>query len=330
MVRILGIESTCDETSIAIVEDGHKILSHLISSQASVHQQFGGVFPEIASRLHVTALPPLLKEALSQAELTLKDIDAIAVAYGPGLLGALLVGLQFAKGLAIGLNKPLVGVNHVEAHLFAASMNQTPTFPALGVVVSGGHTTLLHIKEIGSYQVLGETIDDAIGESFDKVAIMLGLSYPGGPLVEKLAREGNAQTYPFKSGKVQEKPLSFSFSGLKTAVLQTVKNHPDANRADIAASFQECVFKDLLAKITLALKQTGASSLLIGGGVANNKRLQQLLKELPVSVYFPPADLTLDNAAMIAGLGFFNLNKKGPSPLSLEPATRIPWQNTFS
>lgn len=323
MTLILGIESTCDETSIALVEDGRHILSHIISSQAAVHEQFGGVFPEIASRLHVAALPLLLQKALKEADSSLSQIDGIAVAYGPGLLGALLTGLNFAKGLAIGLHKPLIAVNHIEAHLFAATMQEMPPFPSLGVVISGGHTTLLKIDALGSYQVLGETIDDAIGESFDKVAIMLGLRYPGGPEIEKLALQGNARAYPFKSGKVQDHPLHFSFSGLKTAVLQTLKNHPDAVKADIAASFQETVFQDLLAKISLALSMTGARSLLIGGGVANNCYLQSLLKRLPIPLFLPPPALTLDNAAMIAGLGYFNLQTKGPSPLSLKPATRI-------
>ncbi len=323
MALILGIETTCDETGIALVEDGHKIISHHVLSQASDHERFGGVFPELASRLHVPALPLLFNKTLEESGKSAEDIDAIAVAYGPGLVGALLAGLQFAKGLCIGLKKPLIAVNHVEAHLFAAAMNKNPEFPALGVVVSGGHTTLLLIKAIGFYEVLGETIDDAIGESFDKVAIMLGLSYPGGPLIEKIAKTGNPHLYPFKSGKVQERPLSFSFSGLKTAVLQMLKNYPEAHPADVAASFQECVFKDLLSKISMTLQKTGARSLLVGGGVANNKRLQSLLQELPLPVFLPPPELTLDNAAMIAGLGYHNLLHKGPSPLSLEPATRI-------
>ncbi len=323
MVLILGIETTCDETGVALVEDGYKIISHHVLSQASRHEKFGGVFPELASRLHMPALPLLFNKILEESGRELQEIDAIAVAYGPGLLGALLSGLQFAKGLSIGLKKPLVAVNHVEAHLFAASMNRSPEFPAIGVVVSGGHTTLLLIEAIGSYGVLGETIDDAIGESFDKVAIMLGLSYPGGPLIEKIAAQGDPSLYPFRSGKVKERPLSFSFSGLKTAVLQMLKNHPTAKASDIAASFQECVFKDLLFKISVALKKTGARSILVGGGVANNKRLQGLLQDLPLPVFLPPPELTLDNAAMIAGLGYHNLIHKGPSPLSLEPATRI-------
>lgn len=315
MVLILGIETTCDETGIALVEDGHKIIRNDVLSQAAVHETYGGVFPELASRLHSEALPRLLKNY------PLKEIDGIAVAYGPGLIGALLTGVQFAKGLAIGLQKPLIAVNHVEAHLFAAVMGQTAPFPALGIVVSGGHTALLQIDQMGSYKLLGQTIDDAIGESFDKVAIMLGLPYPGGAPLEKLAKKGDPHRFPFKGGRVQ--PLDFSFSGLKTAVMQTIKNHPDANKADIAASFQEAAFGDLLAKVRLAIKTIQPASLLMGGGVANNERLKELLRGLALPLFVPPPALTLDNAAMIAGLGYFNLKTKGPSPLSIAPATRI-------
>lgn len=321
MTTILGIETTCDETGIAIVRDGHTILSNQVASQASVHEAFGGVFPEVASRLHVEALPRMLQAALTEAALELKDVDAIAVAYGPGLMGALLTGLQFAKGLAIGLHKPLVAVNHVEAHLFAAAMNKEPLFPALGVVVSGGHTALLQIDQIGSYKLLGQTIDDAIGESFDKVAIMLGLPYPGGAPLEKLALLGKPDAFPFRAGRVQGKPLDFSFSGLKTAVLQTIAKNP--RKEDVAASFQEAAFQDLLSKARLAHKQIGARSLLLGGGVANNQRLRELLLTLEIPLFAPPPALTLDNAAMIAGLGYFNLQTTGPASLLLDASPRI-------
>ena len=320
---ILGIESTCDESGVALVEGGRKILSNQVYSQSSVHAATGGVIPEVASRLHVKTLPLLLEESLKEANLPLEAIDAVAIAHGPGLIGALLVGLQFAKGLSIGLKKPLIAVNHVEAHLFAALMNgPPPPLPALGIVVSGGHTSLLLIKKIGSYELLGETIDDAIGEAFDKVACRLGLPYPGGAALEKMATSGDPHRFPFRSGRIKDQPLNFSFSGLKTALLMAINKADKKDYPDLAASFQEAAFSDLFAKIQLAIDLVKPASLLVGGGVAGNQTLIRGL-DFGLPLLAPPKELTLDNAAMIAGLGFFNFMEKGPSPITLAPKTRI-------
>lgn len=324
---ILGIESTCDETAIALVKDGKTILAQTIASSADIHAKYGGVFPELACRRHLEAILPLLREALAQAQLTSDQIDAIAVAKGPGLVGALLVGMQTAKGLSLAWNKPLIGVNHVEAHLYAAMMEQEkPLFPAIGLVLSGGHTLLLAIESLGKYRPLGTTVDDALGEAFDKVATLLGLPYPGGPHVERIARHGNPRRYPFRAGKVKKNPLDFSFSGIKTSVLYTLRENPEA--ADVAASFQEAVFTDLAKKTALALTHTPAQALYLGGGVCNNQRLRTLFAEkfphLPL--FWPPALLSLDNAAMIGGLAYHKFLERGKvsDPLDLEVLPRIP------
>jgi len=328
---ILGIESTCDETAIALVKDGKTILAQAIASSADIHAKYGGIFPELACRRHLEAILPLLHEALETAKITPDQIDAIAVAKGPGLVGALLVGMQTAKGLSLAWNKPLIGVNHVEAHLYAAMMEQeTPLFPALGLVLSGGHTLLLAIESLGKYRPLGTTVDDAIGEAFDKVAILLGLPYPGGPHVERIARHGNPHRHPFRAGKVKKNPLDFSFSGIKTSVLYAIqgKNLLDTEKADIAASFQEAVFTDLAGKTALALTHTPAQALYLGGGVCNNQRLRILFAEkfphLPL--FWPPALLSLDNAAMIGGLAYhkFLEREKRSDSLDLEVLPRIP------
>lgn len=327
-MTILGIETTCDETSCAVVQKGQKILSNVIYTQTALHDPFGGVVPELACRRHIDVITTVLKEALDQANCTLDDIDTIAVAKGPGLIGALLIGLYFAKTLAWAKKKPLVGINHIEAHLYAAIMSHTmpPQLPALGVVLSGGHTSLVRLHDIGSYELIGETLDDAIGEAFDKTAKILGLGYPGGPLIEKLAAQGDPKRFHFSAGRVKGRPLDFSFSGIKTAVLYTVKDKTlsEQDRCDIAASFQEAVCHDVLKKVSLALQETGVKALYLGGGVTRNMHLRALLeKELPVTCYWPEKELCLDNAAMIAGLAFH----KAPTPLfDLEPETRIPFK----
>lgn len=233
---VLGIESTCDETGASVVEDGRRILSNVVASSADIHERFGGVFPELACRRHIDAILPVIDEALRKAAVTPKEIDLIAVAKGPGLVGALLIGMNAAKGLSIAWEKPLIGVNHVEGHLYASMMELSDIpLPALGVVLSGGHTLLLKILDIGSYEPIGTTVDDAVGEAFDKVASLLGLPYPGGPHVERLAKTGNPKGCHFTPGNVKKNPLDFSFSGLKTAVLYTVKGQA-AQKEDIAAS----------------------------------------------------------------------------------------------
>ncbi len=327
-MRILGIESTCDETALAVVQDGVHILSNVISSQIDLHKEFGGVVPELACRRHIDVIVPVLQKALSEAGCSLDDIDAIAVAKGPGLVGALLVGLHFAKSLALALDKPLIPINHIEAHLYAAVMSHENThFPALGAVLSGGHTSLVSMLGVGSYRLIGETIDDAIGESFDKVAKMLMLGYPGGPKVEKLALAGDPSRFRFKAGRVKANPLDFSFSGIKTSVLYTIRDLAkpltEQDVYDICASFQEAVFHDVLHKIELALQQDTYKAIYLGGGVTQNKRLRTLLSErLPLQLFWPKVDLCLDNAAMIAGLAFH----KAPLPtLDIDPETRIPF-----
>lgn len=323
---VLGIESTCDETGAAIVKDGRHILSNVLASSADIHEKYGGVFPELACRRHIEAILPVIDEAIQKAGVTPDQIDLIAVAKGPGLVGALLIGMNAAKGLAIAWNKPLIGVNHVEAHLYASLMHLDPIpLPALGIVLSGGHTLLLKILGLGSYEPIGTTVDDAIGEAFDKVASLLGLPYPGGPHVERLAATGNLKAHSFSSGKVKRSPLHFSFSGLKTAVLYAVKGNEAISKADVAASFQETAFRDVANKAYLASKLFPCQALFLGGGVCANQRLRQIMAETfpDLPIFWPPGHLSLDNAAMIAGLGA----KKfllGADPLDLEVQTRIP------
>lgn len=337
-MKILGIETTCDETSVAIVEDGFEILSHLINSQVALHRQFGGVVPELACRRHIDVITPLLDEAMQSARLSFQDIDVISVAKGPGLIGALLIGLNFAKGLAWSIQKPLIGINHIEAHLYAAMMSQPQEallFPALGVVLSGGHTSLVLVDKIGSYRLLGETVDDAIGEAFDKVAKILGLPYPGGPEIELLAKGGDPLSFPFKSSRVKGQPLDFSFSGIKTSVLYAVKGNtlqkemPAASeKKNIAASFQRAVFQDVIEKIELALKTYPVKALFLGGGVTQNKELRHMLqKSVSLPLFWPSGELCLDNAAMIAGLGYHKYLENSKDELFiLEPETRIPFE----
>lgn len=331
---VLGIESTCDETGFAVVRDGKEILSNVIATQEDLHQIYGGVIPELACRRHVDVLLPLLKKALDQAKVKIEEIDLIAVAHGPGLIGALLIGLNFAKGLALSLGKPFVGVNHVEAHLYAVLMEHQPLLPALGVVISGGHTALIEVMAVGTYKLLGQTQDDAMGEAFDKVAKLLELPYPGGPQIEKLAAKGNPLRYPFKGGHVKENPLNLSFSGLKTAVLYAVrgqnasKHSPsiiqEEDKADIAASFQQAACSYLAEKILFAVQQEAVKSLILGGGVTQNKTLRQCVeKKVTCPVFWPPPGLSLDNAAMIAGLGLHTFLQKGANKMDHEALTRI-------
>jgi N6-L-threonylcarbamoyladenine synthase len=336
---VLGIESTCDETACALVQDGKEVLSNVISSQAELHNPFGGVFPELACRRHVDALIPVIKKALQTAGVVSpSEIGLVAAAKGPGLIGALLIGLNSAKALSYAWSVPFIGVNHVEAHLYAAMMPlENPPFPALGLVISGGHTFMVKIDEVGKYEMIGSTRDDAVGEAFDKVAALLGLPYPGGPAIEALAKQGDPSRFPFRPGKIKDHPLDFSFSGLKTNVLYKVKgqsackNAPliitEQEKADVAASFQETALRDVVFKTFEAAKTFPCKALYCGGGVSNNLRLRELFNTLncPYPVHYPERDLTLDNAAMIAGLGFhcYRRREKGDG-YDLEPMTRIP------
>jgi N6-L-threonylcarbamoyladenine synthase len=333
---VLGIESTCDETACSVVRNGKDILSNVIASQNDIHAKYGGVFPELASRRHIDVIIPVIDQALNQANVELREIDLIAVAYGPGLLGSILVGLNAAKTLALALNKPLVPVNHVEAHLYAALMPlYAPPFPCIGVVLSGAHTNLLKIKDIGQYEVLGQTVDDAIGEAFDKAAKIMDLPYPGGPHIEILARSGNLNRYQFKAGKVKERPLDFSFSGIKTGVLYAVRGQNGtseksvlslADKCDIAASFQEAVFSDVINKTLKTAKNEQIHTIVLGGGVTNNQRLRNMFKEAApeYNILWPLPGLSLDNAAMIAGLGYHRYKILGGGvSLDIDAATRM-------
>ncbi len=335
---VLGIESTCDETACAIVKDGRDVLSNVISSQTELHNRFGGVFPELACRQHVDSLIPVIKQAIEEAKVSPTEIDLIAAAKGPGLIGALLIGLNSAKSLSYAWNIPFIGVNHVEAHLYAAMMPlENPPLPALGLVISGGHTFIVRIDELGKYHMIGTTQDDAVGEAFDKVATLLGLPYPGGPEIEALAKLGDPSKFPFRPGKIKTHPLDFSFSGLKTNVLYTLKGQSalkdapliisEKEKADVAASFQETALRDVVSKCMTAAKTFDCKAIYCGGGVSNNGRLRELFNErnTPYSVYYPGKRMTLDNAAMIAGLGFhcYQREKKGDG-FDLEPLTRIP------
>ncbi len=335
---VLGIESTCDETACAIVRNGTEILSNVIFSQTEIHEQFGGVYPELACRRHVDVLISVIEKAIKEAQVEFSEIDLIAAAKGPGLIGALLIGLNAAKALSLAWERPFIGVNHVEAHLYAAMMPlETPPFPAIGLVISGGHTFTVKMEGIGNYKLIGTTQDDAIGEAFDKVATLMGLPYPGGPVIEALAKQGDPKKFPFKPGKIKGHPQDFSFSGLKTNVLYTLKG-PNASKdapliiseedkAHIAAAFQETALSDVVEKTIAASIQNGCAAIYCGGGVSNNKRLRELFIErrCPVPVYYPEPRLTLDNAAMIAGLGYQIYLRRGRGdPLSLDPMIRIP------
>ncbi len=332
----LGIETTCDETACSVVQGGKKILSNVIASQTDLHARYGGVFPELACRRHFDAFLPVLQESLDRAGIQPEEIDLIAVAKGPGLIGALLLGLNGAKSLALAWNKPFIGVSHVEAHLYAAMMGcEKVEFPALGVVISGGHTFLTRILDFGVYELVGKTVDDAVGEAFDKVAVMLGLSYPGGPAIEKLALQGDPSKYSFKPGKVKQHPLNFSFSGLKTNVLYTLKGQnqdksapsvlADEEKPHIAAAFQETALNDIVDKTLLAAAEFPSKAIFLGGGVSCNGRLRAIFaQKSSLPLHWPAPGLSSDNGAMIAGLGHHLFLRRGGDPLDLEPMTRIP------
>ena len=292
-------------------------------ARSTIHSTYGGVVPELASRRHLELILPVVEEALEKAGLTLDEIDAIAVAKGPGLLGALLIGLNTAKGLSLATGKPLIGVSHTEAHLYAALMDKEPLFPSLGMILSGGHTTLVHMKSLYAWETLGETLDDAIGEAFDKVARLIDLPYPGGPPIEALAKEGDPSACPFKPALLANKPYAFSYSGLKTSVLHYLKKNPDSCRADVAAGFQKAAFESIRTVLSQAIDAFQPKALVFGGGVTANAALRSYIpSDLPQ--FWPRFDLSLDNAAMIAGLGFHKfLERPEGDPLSLTASTRL-------
>ncbi len=304
---VLGIESSCDETSVAVVKNGREVLSNVIDTQIKIHEQFGGVVPEIASRNHIEAISRVTKLALEQANVKLEDIDIIAPTYGPGLVGALLVGVSYGRGLAYALNKPLVGVNHLEGHISANYITHLDLEPPfLCMLTSGGNTQIVYVKDYCDMEVLGRTRDDAIGEAFDKVARVIGLTYPGGPKIDKLAEQGKA-TINFP--KTHFENLDFSFSGIKTAVINLHHKDPEVNKADLCMSFEKAVTEVLIENIEKAIKQTGIKKVVLAGGVSANTHIREefekLGQKLNVQIYKPDLKLCTDNAAMIGSAGYY-------------------------
>jgi N6-L-threonylcarbamoyladenine synthase len=346
MTRILAIETSCDETSAAVVQDGRYVLSNVVASQMDLHSKYGGVFPELASRLHVESIVPVIAETMEKAHLDWQDLDAIAVTYGPGLAGSLLVGVNTAKGIALGRGLPLVGVNHLEGHVYAAWLQvegdalcsvpkEELKFPLLILIVSGGHSELFLMRDHLKYERLGQTVDDAAGEAYDKVARLLGLGYPGGPVLEKKAALGNPAAYRFSKPKLDGE-YDFSFSGIKTAVLREVQRiatigpkgelPPGVPVSDLAASFQASVVDQLCDKTVKAAEATGATAILMGGGVSANKALRTAMKtRAHIPVYWPPLWLCTDNAAMIGAAAFwhYQAGQRAGWDLDVEPGLRL-------
>lgn len=335
-MNILGIESSCDETAAAVVKDGQTILSNVVNSQIDIHKQYGGVVPEVAARSHIEVINPVIDQAISDAGCTWNDIDAIAVTQGPGLIGSLMVGVLAAKTLAILKNKSLYPVHHIEAHVYANFLtDKPPAFPILALIVSGGHSQIMYFREHGDYEIIGQTVDDAVGEAFDKVAKIIGLPYPGGPSIAAAAKNGDPDAYQLPKSKLTGK-YDFSFSGLKTAVLRAVQRevgvditYPstglaallgDVQRNNFAASFQKVAIETLVDKLFLAYHEYQPKSVVIAGGVAANQELRRVLSEkLPIPVAYPTIELCTDNAAMVASLGFFQSKIRQPiDPYSLE------------
>lgn len=316
---VLGIETSCDETAAAVVVGGRQVLSSVVSSQIDLHARFGGVVPEVASRAHVELIGPVVADALGEAGVDDADVHAVAATCGPGLVGALLVGVSTAKALALVWDVPFVAVNHLEAHLYACLLDAPDLEPPLLVLlVSGGHTLLVHMEDHGRYRVLGRTLDDAAGEAFDKVARYLGLGYPGGPAIDRLANEGDPQAIAFPRA-MRDAGYDFSFSGLKTAVVNHVRRHPDVDTADVAASFQDAVVDVLVAKARRASTDLGVNAMCLGGGVAANSSLRRRFTEAAdeegLRSLVPSPAYCTDNAAMVAATGWWTLQRTGPSPL---------------
>lgn len=323
-LNILGIESSCDETSVSVIKNGREVLSNVIHSQIDIHKEYGGVVPEIASRCHTEVINQIMKQALKEANLTLKEIDAVSVAYGPGLVGALLVGVSYAKALSYAIKKPLIGVNHIEGHIAANYITHKELEPPfLCLIISGGHTHLVKVNDYTSFEILGKTRDDAIGEAFDKVARVIGLGYPGGPKVDKLAKEGEPNII---LPKTHFENLDFSFSGIKTAILNLYHKNPDLNKADLCISFEKTATEMLLTNTLKAAKEYGMDKIAICGGVSANSYIRQSFLDLEKDgyrVYYPNIKLCTDNAAMIGAVGYYKYLKKEFSDLTLNAVPNL-------
>ena len=339
---VLGIETSCDETAAAIVRDGREIVSSVIASQIKTHERFGGVVPELASREHLDKIVPIVQEALERAQIQLEQLDGLAVTVGPGLVGSLLVGVSYAKAMAFALGKPLVGVNHIEGHVYSVAFENPPVeYPALALIVSGGHSNLFLVPEPGKYKVLARTRDDAAGEAFDKVAKLMGLGYPGGPIIERLAREGNPRAVKFSLPRMGDGSDDFSFSGLKTAVtkyvresgVKPVSNGEEPSQAikDIAASFQRVVVRSLVGTTERVAADHFPKTLIVAGGVACNGALREAAREaagrLGIPAYFPSPHLSTDNAAMIAAAGTVKLEAGERAGFDLNADVTLRLQN---
>lgn len=332
-IYILGIESSCDETAAAVVKNGREVLSNIISSQVPIHEKFGGVVPEIASRNHVEAISNVTKKALKEANINLEDIDAISCTYGPGLVGALLVGVSYAKALSYASKKPLIGTNHIEGHIAANYITHKDLKPPfLCLIISGGHTHLVHIKDYKNFEILGKTRDDAVGEAFDKVARVIDLGYPGGPKIDKLAKEGEAN---INLPKTHFENLDFSFSGIKTAVINLHHKEPNINKANLAASFEKAVTDVLIINALKAAESLNIKTIALAGGVSANNYIRERFLELEqthqMKIYYPEPVLCTDNAAMIAAAGYYNYINGITSNLELNavPNLKIAKENNI-
>ena len=330
-MKLLAIETSCDETSAAVVKDGKEVLSSIVASQVEFHRKYGGIVPEIASRKHIEVINPIIKEALEKAKTELKDIDAVAVTYGPGLVGSLMVGICAAKAIAYSLGIPLIGVNHLEAHIYANFIPQSPNppiprFPFICLIVSGGHTMLVLVKDHGKFQLLGRTRDDAAGEAFDKVARFLKLGYPGGPIIDKLAKEGDPSAIPFTRPMIGQ-GYDFSFSGIKTAVVNLVTRNPQLETRNIAASFQRAVVEVLVEKCIRAAKEFNSKTVALAGGVSANSLLRNQLTEQcfanHLTTHIPPLEYCTDNAAMVGCAAYYHLKHKKISDLKLQAVASL-------
>lgn len=334
MTTVLGIETSCDETAAAIVVDGRDVLANVVSSQVDLHARYGGVVPEIAGRAHESLLMPVVAEAMVEAGVTDHDIDLVAATHGPGLIGSLLIGVSAAKALALGWDVPFIGINHHEAHLYAALLEEPELeFPLAVLLVSGGHTMLIEFQDHGRYRLLGATVDDAAGEAFDKVARYLGLGYPGGPQIDRISQQGDPQAINF-TRPMRNDGLDFSFSGLKTAVVNYVRQHPEVETADVAASFQAAVVDVLTHKARKAAQQIGASGICLAGGVAANSELRErtldICVEDGIQGFLPSRAMCTDNAAMVAATAWWRIRSEGPSSLDsgADPNLRLPFIDT--